>query len=283
MLKKVSHFLLTKSIGLYINSLSLLFPKKAIQLAYAFFSEPRTGKLDKNKLPTFLQQAKTETVTFKQHTFQTYLWQGNDTVILLVHGWESNASRWHNLSPYLQKTGSTIIAIDAPAHGLSSGKEFNIPRYAQYIDIVVQKYKPQYVIGHSIGGKATLYYQSIYQNNDIQKIVILGSPSDFKIIFHNYIKLLSLNTIIQQGLIVYYKKHFNLEIDQFSGQVYASNIKTKGCIAHDIDDTVVTIAEGKKIALSWKNAHFIQTKGLGHSMHDATLYQQIVAFLFEAQ
>jgi hypothetical protein len=27
--------------------------------------------------------------------------------------------------PYLKKSGSTIIAIDAPAHGLSSGKEFN--------------------------------------------------------------------------------------------------------------------------------------------------------------
>jgi pimeloyl-ACP methyl ester carboxylesterase len=45
----------------------------------------------------------------------------------LVHGWESNASRWGNLLPYLKKSGSTIIAIDGPAHGLSSGKEFSIP------------------------------------------------------------------------------------------------------------------------------------------------------------
>jgi hypothetical protein len=34
--------------------------------------------------------------------------------------------------PYLKKSGSTIIAIDAP-HGLSGGKEFNIPQYAAYI------------------------------------------------------------------------------------------------------------------------------------------------------
>jgi hypothetical protein len=39
--------------------------------------------------------------------------------------------------PYLRKSGSTII-IDAPAHGLSGGTEFNIPQYAAFIDILVQ-------------------------------------------------------------------------------------------------------------------------------------------------
>jgi hypothetical protein len=40
--------------------------------------------------------------------------------------------------PYLQKSGSTIIAIDAPAHGLSGGKEFNIPIYAEFIHVLFQ-------------------------------------------------------------------------------------------------------------------------------------------------
>jgi hypothetical protein len=31
-----------------------------------------------------------------------------------------------------KKIRSTIIAIDAPAHGLSGGKEFNIPQYSIY-------------------------------------------------------------------------------------------------------------------------------------------------------
>jgi pimeloyl-ACP methyl ester carboxylesterase len=63
--------------------------------------------------------------------------------------------------PYLRKSG-TIIAIDAPAHGLSGGTEFNIPQYAAFIDILVQKFKPQFLIGHSLGGKTCLYYQSNY-------------------------------------------------------------------------------------------------------------------------
>ncbi|HEY4628821.1 MAG TPA: alpha/beta hydrolase [Flavobacterium sp.] len=280
-MKKTIFFIFTKSIGLYINLLSYIFPKKASQIAYAFFSEPREGKLSKSKLPQILQEAQTETFQQDGHQFQTYTWKGNDTVILLVHGWESNASRWENLLPYLRKSGSTIIAIDGPAHGLSSGKEFNIPQYAEFIHIAVQKFKPQFLIGHSIGGKTCLYYQSVYQNDALKKMVILGAPSDFNIILNNYITLLSLNSKISKALENHYLDVFKLKLDHFSGKLFASKIKTKGLIAHDIDDTVVLFEEGKKIAGAWKNAIFIETKGLGHSLHDDELYKKVSRFLFE--
>jgi esterase/lipase len=280
-MKKIVFFIFTKSIGFYINVLSFVLPKKASQLAYAFFSEPREGKLSKNKLPIILQEAQSEMFQLEQDSFNTYTWKGNDTVILLVHGWESNASRWENLLPYLKKSGSTIIAIDGPAHGLSSGKEFNIPQYAEFIHVAVQKFKPQYLIGHSIGGKTCLYYQSVYQNDALKKMVILGAPSDFKIILNNYITLLSLNSKISKSLEAHYLNNFKLSLEQFSGKIFASKLNIKGLIAHDIDDTVVLFEEGKKIAGAWKNVIFIETKGLGHSMHDDELYQKVSHFLFE--
>ena len=280
-MKKSLYFVFTKFIGVYINLLSFVFPKKASQLAYAIFSEPRTGKLSKNNLPKILQETQTETFQHNEHHFQTYTWKGNDTVILLIHGWESNASRWENILPYLKKSGSTIIAIDGPAHGLSSGKEFNVPKYAEFIDIAVRKFLPRYLIGHSIGGNACLYYQSVYQNAAIQKMVILGAPSDFRIILNNYVALLSLNSKISKTLEDHYLKHFKLKLEQFSGQLFASKLDIKGLIAHDVDDTVVLFEEGKKIASSWKNSRFIETAGLGHSMHDDDLYKKVALFLFE--
>ena len=261
--------------------MSFVSPKKASQLAYGLFSEPRSGRLSKDKLPEILLKAQSETFQVEDESFHTYTWQGNQNTILLVHGWESNASRWETLLPYLQKSGSTIIAIDGPAHGLSSGKEFNIPQYASFIHVAVQKFKPQYLIGHSIGGKTCLYYQSIYQNDTLKKMVILGSPSDFKIILNNYIKLLSLNTKISISLEAHYLDYFQLSLEQFSGKLFASKLNIKGFIAHDIEDPIVLFEEGKKIASTWKNAIFIETKGLGHSMHDDELYKKVVRFLFE--
>ena len=72
-----------------------------------------------------------------------------------------------------------------------------------------------------------------------------------------------------------------MSLEQFSGKIFASKLNIKGLIAHDIDDTVVLFEEGKKIAGAWKNVIFIETKGLGHSMHDDELYQKVSHFLFE--
>lgn len=280
-MKKTIYFLFTKSAGLLLNLLSFLAPDKATQLAYSLFSEPRDGRLSKDKLPEVLEETEKNIYNHGDSHFQTYTWKGNDTIILLAHGWESNASRWENILPHLRKSGSTIIAIDAPAHGLSGGAEFNIPLYASFIDIIVQKFKPQFLIGHSLGGKACLYYQSNYPNNSIEKTVLLGTPSDFKIILHNYIEMLSLNSTISSGLEAHYLKYFNLKLESFSGKVFASTIQTKGFIAHDTEDTVVLFEEGKKIASSWKDSVFIETNGLGHSMHSDELYKKVCQFLFE--
>ena len=280
-MKKAFYFLLTKSIGFYINLMSFVFPEKAAQLAHGYFSEPRKGKLTKDKLPKTLQGAQLKTIQYNEDTIQTYIWKGNETVILLIHGWESNSSRWKKMLPYLKKSGSTIIAIDGPAQGLSSGKEFTVTKYAEFMDIVVKKYQPHHIIGHSLGGKASLYYQYKYQNPGIQKMVILGAPSDFNIIFNNFIKLLGLNNKVEKALEKKYTALLNHDLDLFSAREFASKIEVKGFLAHDIDDIVVLFKEGKKIAGTWKNVHFMQTKGLGHKLHDEDLYQKVCAFLFE--
>lgn len=280
-MKKIIYFLFTKSLGLYINLISFLFPKKANELTYEYFSQPREGKLDKEKLPKFLNETYTENIEVDNHKFPVYLWKGNSTKILLIHGWESNASRWENFLPYLKKSGSTVIAIDAPAHGLASGKEFSIPQYAEFIHKTVEKYNPQYLIGHSIGGKTCLYYKHLYPNDNIEKMVVLGAPSDFNILIRNYVNILSLNSKLASNLEKNYIEKFKQKLEDFSSRKFVSNLKIKGLIAHDKDDTVVSIDEGKKIAEAWKNATFIETKGLGHSMHDDLLYQNIYRFLFE--
>jgi pimeloyl-ACP methyl ester carboxylesterase len=151
-MKKITNFLLAKTLGIYINFLSFVYPKKAMKLAYRFFSEPRDGKLKTQLIPNILKGASQEFLTFDVHRFSVYVWKGNETKILLVHGWESNSARWETFFPYLLKSGSTIIALDGPAHGLSNGKEFSVPIYAQFLNVVVQKFNPNYLIGHSIGG-----------------------------------------------------------------------------------------------------------------------------------
>ena len=280
-LKKGLRLLVAKTIGQYINILSIVYPKKALHIAYSLFSQPKKGRINKDKLPKILHDIPSKTYHVNEHQFQTYTWKGNDTKILLIHGWESNASRWKKTLPYLLESGSTIIAIDAPAHGQSSGIEFNVPLYTTFINKVVEEQKPNIIIGHSIGGAACVYHQYLFPETSIKKMVILGAPSDLKTLIDNYIQLLSLNSKMFKMMESRFQNKFNFTFEEFSGKKFASKITISGIIAHDKTDKVVAFEEAQKIASTWKNAHFIATTGLGHSMHDAALYEEIAQFLFE--
>ncbi|WP_281231968.1 alpha/beta fold hydrolase [Flavobacterium gelatinilyticum] len=282
-IKKGIRFITLKSVGSYINFLSYVRPQKAMELSYALFSQPRVGRLKKEKLPKVLKNTETEIFHHNEHHFQTYIWKGNETKILLVHGWESNAARWKKTLPHLQKSGSTIIAIDAPAHGQSSGKEFNIPLYAEFINKAVEKYQPAIIIGHSIGGAACVYHQYLFPNTSITKMVILGAPSDLKTLIDNYIAMLSLNNKMLPLLESKFINRFNFKLEDFSGKKFASGFTIPGFIAHDTADNIVAFAEGQKIASNWKNSQFIETSGLGHGMHDNDLYDKVIEFLFNEQ
>jgi predicted alpha/beta hydrolase family esterase len=94
--------------------------------------------------------------------------------------------------------------------------------------------------------------------------------------------LLSLNSKIWNALLDHIKEHFQIDVEDFSGQLFLKNSNLKGIIAHDTTDTVVRFSEAEKLASSWEKALFIATTGYGHSLHDDELYQKIAAFLVEA-
>jgi pimeloyl-ACP methyl ester carboxylesterase len=278
-MQKIQFFIITKSLGLYLNLLSYVNLENAKSKAYQLFTQPRKGKLNIEQLPKTLQSATLETFEYQNEKVQAYIWKGNEEIILLVHGWESNASRWKKLLHHLKPLGKTIIAIDGPAHGLSGGTEFNTPKYAEFINVLTQQYQPKIVIGHSVGGAAISFYLNKYKNPTIEKVILLGAPSDFKIISNNFVKILSLNDRVRLKLEDYFIQKFQIDLDDFSGHKFAQNFNQKAFIAHDKTDDVVLVDEGRKYASTWRNAVYIETNGLGHSMHDAELYQKIIDFM----
>mgnify|MGYP003509888912 FL=1 len=110
-------------------------------------------------------------------------------------------------------------------------------------------------------------------------MVILGAPSDYNLIVANYVKLLSLNKRMSRLLESEFSVKFNKEINQFSMANFAKEIQTTGLIVHDRDDDIVAFSEGQKIAATWKNANFMETYGLKHSLHSDEVYLKMINFL----
>lgn len=250
----------------------------ASKISYLFFSTPFNGKLKINKLPQILKKAQIKTHTINHLKYTSYSWLNGEKSVLLIHGWESNSSRWETLIEKFLSTNYSVFAIDAPAHGLSKGKRFNIFDHAACIEDFQSIHKISFVVGHSIGGTSVMYHLTHTNQKYIEKVVILGAPSEFKVLIENFANTLKLNLNIYNHLINYLNNKYKYPILNFSIAEFCKSLQIEGKIFHDENDDVIALNEGQLIHNQWKNSSLKVTNGLGHSMQDEQVYDEILKF-----
>ncbi|APY10330.1 alpha/beta hydrolase [Seonamhaeicola sp. S2-3] len=270
--------IIIKLIGSYINLLSYFSGYYAANKALHIFSKPRKGEL-KPWHKEFLKSAKQEFLKYEGLNIATYHWQGNKATILLVHGWESNSARWKNKVKDFIAEDFNVIALDAPAHGASGSELFNALLYSEFINVVAKKYNPEVIIGHSVGGMASVFFQQKYQLKSLKKLVLLGAPSEFENILKNYIKLLGYNKKVEKNLNKVILKKFGAEPSDFSTSKFSRDIDAEALIIHDVKDMIIPFSDAKRINKNFKNSTLISTKGFGHSLKDTSVTKNILEFL----
>ncbi|MEZ4792960.1 MAG: alpha/beta hydrolase [Gelidibacter sp.] len=271
--------LIVKLIGSYYNFISYLSKNQAADKALYLFTKPRNGRKLTEEQREFLDTAYQEELKYGKHTIMTYRWLGTKPAILLVHGWESNSFRWKNLIHELKKKGHTVIALDAPAHGNSGSRYFNAILYSEFINVVATRFQPEIIIGHSVGGMSTAFFQNKYQLNSVKKLVLLGAPSEFTGILKRYTDMLGYNQRITEQLNLTIIDRFGDIPERFSTAKYLESINSKGLIIHDEQDTVIPYSDALLIKNSFKNSTLITTKGLGHSLNHESVSNHIHAFI----
>ena len=269
---------LHKTIGFIINILSFASPKLAGKIALSIFSTPFGGRIREPDFD-FLDTSFKEELSKDDLSIMTYRWLGKNKTILLAHGWESNSARWKPLIDTLKKQDYNIIAVDAPAHGRSGSKQFNAILYSEFINVAAKKFNPDIIIGHSVGGMAAVFYQHKYQNSNLEKLVLLGAPSNFTGVFNRYTKMMSYNRIIDKQMEKIILRKYGHLPDYFSAAEFTKSINTSGLIVHDERDRIIPYQDAKHYEQHYKNAQIVTTKGLGHSLNNDTIINHISTFL----
>jgi pimeloyl-ACP methyl ester carboxylesterase len=271
--------LVHKIIGFIINIVSIVSPRLAANLAIYLFTKPRKGYINE-KQSDFLDTAFREELEVNDLSIMTYRWLGKGKTVLLAHGWESNAARWQYLIEPLKKLNYNIIALDAPAHGRSGSKRFNAILYADFIQAVSNKFKPDVIIGHSVGGMATAFSQDKLKALQIGKLVLIGTPSEYTDVLKRYFKMMSYNSLTTKAVYTLIKKRFEAEPIHFSTSKSLEDISSlDGLIIHDENDDVIPYSDALKINKSFKNSKLITTNGFDHSMIDESISNHIYEFL----
>lgn len=264
--------------GVFINSLGYISKIKAASFALRLFTTPMKGFIKKEQIK-FLDSAFQEEFEYDSMSITTYRWPGNNKTILLVHGWESNSARWEKWVNQLKAKRYNIIALDAPAHGNSGSRRFTAILYSEFINVIAQRFQPEIIVAHSVGGMATMFAFEKYKYKHVEKLVLLGSPSEFNEILHRYTKALHINKRVAMSLELLIKERFNKLPTEFSTAKSSSSVYVEGLIIHDETDPIIPYKDALEISKHLHNSKLITTKNLGHSLNNETVFGHVEEFL----
>ncbi|WP_109683274.1 alpha/beta hydrolase [Xanthomarina spongicola] len=269
---------LHKLTGLLINIISLFSSRIAGRIALFLFTKPFKGKPNE-KQSDFLDTAFREELKLDNTPIMTYRWLGKKQTILLAHGWESNSARWQDLITNLKKRDYGVVALDAPAHGRSGSNRFNAIIYSEFIKVASERFEPNIIIGHSVGGMASAYFQFKYQKEYIQKMILLGAPSEFKDVLERYSNMLGYNKRVRKQINQIIQERFGNAPEEYSTAKCFEQIIAKGLIIHDKEDTIIPYNDAIQIQAKYKNSVLITTEGFGHSLINDEVSNYIYEFL----
>lgn len=268
-----------KLAGKTVNGLVHILPTLTGKLLLDLFCRPISGKSFTKKENIFLSQANWVPLYLNQKKIQCYTWGKGERKILLAHGFNSNASRWRLLVNLLKTKNYQIIALDVPAHGNSDWSRVNGLLYAQVIEVVMQHFKPQFVLGHSFAGIAYAYYFSKMEARPIEKMILMGVPDDLTDVTKVFFQTLGANEKVKTAYFKAFKEKFGYATNYFTLSNLLKDLPYPSLIIHDKNDEIASFEGAKLIHQTMKNSRFFPTEKLGHSLQGKMVYYEIISFL----
>ena len=250
----------------YYNTLGRLFPKQAAVSAYNLFTTPRI-RARHSRPDALIQQATVSEFTSRGISLKAYSWGSGEQRILLAHGWESRGTALRYYVSVLVEKGFQVLAIDAPAHGDSSGKQVNMVYYAQAIADANKHFGGFYgVIGHSFGGSSAIFaWAALLPHELLPKLVVISIPHDMKLVIDQFLDRMRLPQGVRKTFYRYISQLTGVQPDEIhlgkAGQ--KANIQNI-LIVHDTEDRSVPFSSAQTLLQAWPQARLLASTGWGH-------------------
>ena len=149
-------------------------PSSAVERAAVAFLTPRAPK---ERRDLMLEGGYTSALKTPEGgiSFQS---AGSGPAVLLLHGWEGQASDLEAFAHPLLEAGFQVVAMDLPAHGRSEGRQTNIPQSARALIAAGKVLGPmQAVIAHSIG--SAMLAEALHAGLEVQRAVMIAAPAHY--------------------------------------------------------------------------------------------------------
>lgn len=255
--------------GAVLNAGVRVAPQTTAQAAFYLFGLPRPRRV-KPKERAFLEEAQLEYLPVGTMRIATYRWGHADApVALLAHGWESHAGRWRKIGPGLLDAGYRVVALDAPAHGRSSGWHFNMIRYADVLRVLLEREGPvDLMIGHSVGGASSIWAMgTVAPHLRPRRAVIMASFASLGHVMDNSRQWIGAEPALLAALDDFIERLSGRRIAQYDLTNIVSNLAdVEALLIHDRHDPVTHFNQSEKLCAAWPGARLVATEGFGHGL-----------------
>jgi len=188
---------------------------------------------------------------------------------LLLHGWSSRASHMLAFVQPLLDRGHRVLAVDLPAHGDSSGRQFHLPLGVQALQAVHDQSGPwDNIIAHSLGGAVAtaLLSNSVKGVKPISvgKLVLISSPNSIPAIFSDFATMIGLNQKAYTELCAIAERLTGHPLSTLVSQSQLLKAGLPTLVIHDTDDQEIPFSEAEKIVADNPQAQLHKITGHGH-------------------
>lgn len=251
--------------------LGSLMPSAAARLARRLATRPARG-------PSRPVPPGAEAITFR-FGLAGLRWGDRGPRVLALHGWEGRAAQFRGLGERLAARGYQLIALDAPAHGRSPGKEANPLVFADAAVEAASELGPLHaVVGHSMGGAALLLAQS--RGLQAGRSVAIAAPAALPDVLRRLSRAFGLPLRASRAFIAQMERHAGEPAAALDVERLVAAVRGPLLLVHDRDDAVVPFGDGERIALA-TGGELVATRGLGHRqvLREAGVLDRITLFL----
>ncbi|WP_217200728.1 alpha/beta hydrolase [Streptomyces buecherae] len=255
-------------VGAALNALAHPAPELAGRAAYALFRHPlRRGKVLPRERAVH-ERAAVEELVVAGKRVRCYRWGDGGAPVLMLHGWQSRASRYAGFVPRLEALGLTGLSFDAPGHGASAGRDTTVLEYREIIGQLQERYGTFHaIVAHSLG--ATSAFLALRGGARAERLVTVAAVRDFDHFPDAFARLLGLSPSLRQDLRERIEHRlFGHVADPwalFDAVRAATEIDVPVRLIHDADDDLVPLAQAHALRAAYgARAELVVTRGLGH-------------------
>lgn len=186
----------------------------------------------------------------------------SDPAVVLVHGWGGRGTQLRRFIEPLRARGLSVVAYDAPGHGMTGGDESSLPHFLHSLAAVLDHLGPVHaLVGHSMGGAVAAMIMA-RRPEAVRRGVLIAAPASLTEATYRMAAAMAWPPALTAAVRRRIEYRFGINWDDFEAERSAGNQPL--LVIHDLDDTEVNFANGMRHLRAWQRARLFETRNLGH-------------------